>query len=407
VYAEQVPSIPDAVGRARAALCWLSVLLSCTCTPAARSGDAATRADSPRAAERSSPSNESPPPPALPALQRARLDYLFDAAGLLAHDWPLMSGADICVLLLAEAQQWVVNCDEAPATGFARLSDDFRGHPVFGRNGGTFASAGRELSTPELLAVMPAAAHVEAPGARSSDLPARHAWLLLGSLEGLTQYHAAFRGSTTEEWLSVAMHEFLHTEQLRVPGFADDLRLINAHAIDPAALTALYTKERAYRARVEREYALLVQAVSHASLTPSAAQAALRAWLGLYRKRRADLAARTDGAALVRSDSLFTYLEGVARYAESSFLVNAAQHPPGSISGDDRFHGFAKWAGGGYAEMPNRQLDAQYYYALGFHLGLLLDRVDPTWKRSVHDEPDWLVGTVVRWTRLTRGKRIE
>jgi hypothetical protein len=49
--------------------------------------------------------------------------------------------------------------------------------------------------------------------------------------------------------------------------------------------------------------------------------------------------------------------------------------------------------------MPNRQLDAQYYYALGFHLALLLERVDPSWKRSVHDEPDWLVGTVVRLTR--------
>jgi hypothetical protein len=369
------------------------------CAPGVHGVDAGTRRDAPRDSEHAARVSPDSPPLAaveLPALQRARLDYLFEAAKLLARDWPLLAGADACVLLLAPTVQWVVQCDEAPAANFARLPGTFRAHPVFARNGGTFAAAGKQLSTPELLAVMPAAAHVDAPGASSTDLPSRHAWLLLGSLEGLIQYHAAFRQSSTEEWLSVAMHEFLHTEQLRVPGFANELRLINTHALDPAPLAALYAGDRAYRALVDREYALLLAAVTRPSPPPSAARTALRAWLALYRKRRANLGARPDGAKLVRSDSVFTYLEGTARYAESVFLVNTAQHPLGSIAGDDRFHGFVNWAGGGYAQMPNRQIEAQYYYALGFHLGLLLDRIDPTWKRTVHEDPDWLIGSVTR-----------
>jgi hypothetical protein len=331
----------------------------------------------------------------LPALQRARLEYLFEASSLLAKDWPWMSSDETCVYLLAPLVQWVVNCAEAPAAGFSRLEENFRGRPVFMRRGGTFDAAGKDLSTQELLARMPAAAHVDEPGAQNSDLPSRHAWLLLGSLEGLMQYHAAFKGSSTEEWLSVAMHEFFHTRQLRLASFATSLHLINTRELDAKPLAALYVDDARYRALVRREYELLVNA-ARASVGRAQALQVLRSWYALYRKRRANLAARPEGAKLVQSDCLFTYVEGVARYVESTFLIVPDQHPSIAIPGDARFDHFARWENRGYAAMPNRQLDTEYYYAIGFHLGLLLDRVDPTWKRAVHEHDDWLIGSVQR-----------
>jgi hypothetical protein len=314
-----------------------------------------------------------------------------------------MSSDETCVFLLAPDVQWVVNCAEAPAAGFSRLDESFRGRPVFMRQGGTFDAAGQDLSTQELLERMPAAAHVDEPGAQNSDLPARHPWLLLGSLEGLTQYHAAFKGSSTEEWLSVAMHEFFHTRQLRLASFASSLHLINTRQIDAKPLAALYADDARYRALVEREYDLLVNA-ARASLDRARALQALRAWYALYRKRCANLAARPQGAKLVQSDRLFSYLEGVARYVESTFLIVPGQHPSIAIPGDARFHRFARWENRGYAAMPNRQLDTEYYYAIGFHLGLLLDRVDPSWKRDVHAHDDWLIGIVQRNVAANRSK---
>ncbi|HEX4353260.1 MAG TPA: hypothetical protein VHZ95_10105 [Polyangiales bacterium] len=366
-----------------------SLLLACACSPLQH--DAELHAQD-RAIE---------PPPELAPKERARLDYLFDAADLVARDWLVMGGASPCLFLLGENAQWGVNCDEAPGRDFVRLPDPFRGYPVFVRRGGQFDSGGQSLSTAELLSQMPAAAHVEASGSHTSDLPADHPWLLLGTLDGLIRNHPAFRASSTEEWLSVAIHEYLHTYQLRAPSFADELAQIDRHQLDPSSLRALYENDTAYRDAVKREYALLVDAVR---APPSAAKARLRSWYALYRRRRASLAAREDGARLVHADSVFMYLEGVARYVESAFLVDRSQHPAHSIPGDDHFHDFENWAGGGYAQMPNRQLDPQYYYAIGFHLCLLLERIDRSWKRSVDRQPDRLVGTIER-VLINRGRR--
>jgi hypothetical protein len=38
-----------------------------------------------------------------------------------------------------------------------------------------------------------------------------------------------------------------------------------------------------------------------------------------------------------------------------------------------------------------RKLGSRYYYALGLHLALVLDRADPTWKERVSDAPEWIV----------------
>lgn len=84
----------------------------------------------------------------------------------------------------------------------------------------------------------------------------------------------------------------------------------------------------------------------------------------------------------------------MARFVESDFLANAAQHPREGLPEDEHFHEFESFLGRGYRGSPNRQLDAQYYYAIGYHLCVLLERVDPAWKQRVSVTPGWLVGLV-------------
>ena len=76
--------------------------------------------------------------------------------------------------------------------------------------------------------------------------------------------------------------------------------------------------------------------------------------------------------------------------------------PRTGLSADPDFHGFGAFAGGGYAVSPNRQLDPQYYYAIGYHLCVLLSRVDPSWHRRVDSQQGWLIGLVERVVQESR-----
>ena len=64
-----------------------------------------------------------------------------------------------------------------------------------------------------------------------------------------------------------------------------------------------------------------------------------------------------------------------------------------SLEGDPHFHQFRTFPGSpGYEGLPQRKLGPRYFYAIGLHLGLLLDRADPSWKGQVSEQPEWLVG---------------
>ena len=343
------------------------------------------------------------PEAALPAVQAARIAKLFDSWQLVARDWPELSGDEPCILLLAVTRQWTLNCASAPAR-FSRTGQTFRGYPIYTLAADSFSpAAGTALSTGQLLARMPAAAHVDTRAARASDLPPGHAWLVLGTLEALIENHPAFSPAGTDEWLSVALHELFHTYQLRAPEFAPQLATLERRRERAQRLVELFQRDRSYRTRVEREYQLLVQAASGSAQTPAQARRTLSGWLALFRARLASLARQPDAEELQRSEILFTYIEGSARYVEAKFLVDSDQHPPGPIEGDAAYHGFTHFSGQGYARMNNNQLDDEYYYALGFHLALLLDRIDGSWKRCVHRHERWLIGVAEQLAHSTPG----
>jgi hypothetical protein len=333
--------------------------------------------------------------PQLPPLSRERLSYMFAAAELVQRSWPLMVPERTCVLLIEIERQWVVNCDDRPR-GFTPTPELFRARPVSVHEGGSFASGGQQRSTAELLRTTPAAAHVQASGdtGDGSGLPGADPWLVIGSLEALAQFHPAFPEATTEAWVSVAMHELLHIHQLRAPQFAAYLPALARGQRTSAALDELYASSPGYRARVAREYALLMTAAEAPASDGSAALRALRSWRALYRERIRSISARSDKATLIEDDALFTYLEGVARYVESDFLDNRAQHPATLPHDDPRFHRFDQFLDRGYRASPNRQLDTQYVYAIGYHLCVLLDRIDKNWQKSVHTRSQWLYSEV-------------
>jgi hypothetical protein len=382
---ERVRSAPPAGIHA---LCALMLCGLMGCNDAERTQPASPAPAAPTAVPAAPPA---PGAPALPAVQRARLEYLFEAGELLARAWPMLSGELPCVLLVDRAVQWLVGCERAPSPDFAPQAQRLRGLPVYARASERLTIAGRELATQSWLAHAAATAHVEPRSAQRPRAvgPSAVDLVVVGTLEAV-RAREDFRDCMTEEWVSVALHELMHVWQLRAPAFADELQAIRAGTLAPDAIRALFVGDARYRVLVEREYRLLVEAAASTPDRPRARRA-LQRWRTRYAARRAYLAARPDGDQLVRADRVFTYLEGVARYVESRFLVDRALRPARSMVGDSDFHGFERYASGDYAAMQNRQLDAEYDYALGFHLALLLDHADPSWKERVHTLPGALV----------------
>jgi hypothetical protein len=364
---------------------WLAVALpllaACQATPA------------PAPKAQSAPSIETETvSPVLPALQILRLAYTFQAAELVQREWPLIQPDETCLMLVEPEQQWVINC-ELPPAHFTLTTQTFRNHPIYVHAGGGFESAGRSVSPAELLATTPAAAQVPAGGA-SHALPGAKPWLVVGSLEALTRFHPAFEHATTEAWVSVVMHELVHTHQLRAAGSERFLDAIVAGKRTPDALTALFGSDQRFRTLIEREYALLVRAAQQPADDKRAAKQGLARWLAHYQQRTISLHDHPNAEQLIADDALFSYIEGVARYVESQFLAEPSLQPQTSLATDPRFDQYAQFRDRGYAGSPNRQLDQHYFYAIGYHLCVLLDRVDSSWRTRVHSRDRFLYDLV-------------
>lgn len=178
-----------------------------------------------------------------------------------------------------------------------------------------------------------------------------------------------------------------------MPSFASTWQDMLNGTLDPAVLERLFKEDDAYRKLVEAEYQVLVAAAARdAALTVDDARRALATWRTANDARRAHLEEK-GGAALIRADAAFTYIEGTGRYTEVKFLSEPRLHPARPLTGDPQFRGFASFPQAqGYEGLVQRKLGARYYYAIGMHLALVLDRAQPDWKASVADTPEWIVG---------------
>jgi hypothetical protein len=325
-------------------------------------------------------------------VERARLAYALDSAKLLGQDWPWLRADATCVLLIAPQVQWIVNCPTAPES-FAQVGEPLLGRPVYASASDTIESGGQQVPSSAFIAAMPATADVPLPGDSTKGLAPETPWIIASSLDGLIGAHPAFgEGTSTEEWLSIFLHEFFHTRQFLLPSFRPMLVEMKSGKVDAGALESLFKSDAGYRALVEREYAALAAAAARdAALTPDAARDVLQSWSWMYAERRAQLQ-KLGGEAFVRADLVLTYVEGTARYVEAAFMSDTRFHSALPLGADPHYQDFrAAAARPGYLGLVQRKLGPRYYYAVGMHLALVLDRADPTWKKRVSEDPEWIV----------------
>lgn len=219
-----LPAVPPANIRnecrrlGAATLYWL-VLGACQPSPHARV-PATPEATMPQSVQ--SPVPVPPPTPAaaaenvalaLPDVERARIEYALDSAKLIAQDWPWLRADATCALLIAPKLQWVVNC-ATPPDSFQAVGAPLLGKPVYAHAGDSISMGGQAIPTAAFIAAMPATADVPLPKETTTALTPDTPWIIASSLDGLIGVHPAFGTDTsTEEWLSVFLHEFFHTRR--------------------------------------------------------------------------------------------------------------------------------------------------------------------------------------------------
>ncbi|MET0409898.1 MAG: hypothetical protein ABW217_01315 [Polyangiaceae bacterium] len=325
----------------------------------------------------------------MPAIERSRLTFALDSVDRLQTLFPWATTTETCVLLIAPTVQWVVNCRLAPS-GMRPLAEGLRGLPVYEARAETIRYGDERVPVAKLVSVLPATADVPGLGGGASTLGPEAPWIIVSSLDALIAFHPAFpEGTHSEEWLAVFVHEFFHTRQLAQPGLAAVLPRLKSGQLDPNVLTKRFVEDESYQSLVRQEYEWLAGAAARGTaLGQLEAKATLREWSAMYAKRRAAL----GDPALMDTDEVFTYIEGTARYVESQFLARPELRARETLSEDPRFNGFVEYSGKGYEGLFNRDLSRAYFYSLGMHLALVLDRAEPGWTRRVSDERGWIVG---------------
>lgn len=330
-------------------------------------------------------------------LQLSRIEYALQSISRLQNRWPWLSAEETCIVLTDQKVQYLFMCEAPAGSPYQQADGHFRGRPVYvnttekavlGTQSAPFAVFAKQL-VGTVMVYHPE--HLQTTGF-AQDKP----WIFITTLEALAAEHSAFGPeSTTEEWLSIFIHEFFHTGQLSQPTAKALWGSILKGEINPQHLNALYLNDRDYQAAVNQEYAFLVQSVAQ-SLSTEQAKNALQTWWEM-RQTRLKRFASTYAGDLERTETAYLYIEGVARYVENMFTVSAEQQAPLSLLVEDpHFNGFQASTGQGYAGMWSKTIpQGKYYYALGLHLGLLLDQIDPNWTQTVHHHPRWLIDSVL------------
>lgn len=223
-------------------------------------------------------------------------------------------------------------------------------------------------------------------------------WFIIQQASALQQFHPAFTTITTDEWLSLFVHEYFHmTSQLphaRVAGMLERAQHPEQF-VDQEDLKKLYRENPQLQTLLAQEHRLLSQALRQQPLSCVAAQQALKQWKSLYQQRIQTFSAHFN-QRYIEWDAFWTFLEGTARYVESRFLLDRQWQPDPTLLPDPHFSAFKATQGKSYAALPpaNRSIAEHYFYAIGMHLAFLLDVLEPDWPMQVFQQEHWLITLV-------------
>ncbi|HVQ40038.1 MAG TPA: hypothetical protein VMS31_21040 [Pyrinomonadaceae bacterium] len=295
-------------------------------------------------------------PPSLSAIDRTRLVEVFRLADRVGDlIWPTWSKAPFAVLLVTPEHEFLIHHPK-PSPDFKSLGyDQALKSEVYYRKR-TFPS--------HYLATFPAVGGIST--------------IVVGQAENTS-------AKTSTPWVVTLMHEHFHQLQDSQPNFFADVNALNLSRGDQTGMWMLNYSFPYDRKEVQDTFRAMSMKLTAAALTPKPHRSIVRDYLDEHRRFK----------ELVTPDD-YNYLafqfwkEGIARYTEYHVTRLAATRyrPSKAFRALKDYQTFAEVAESTHAGIL-RQLTSQklgeskreVVYSFGAAEGLLLDKINPRWRR--------------------------
>ncbi len=215
-------------------------------------------------------------------------------------------------------------------------------------------------------------------------------------LDSVERFHDKGMKWSIDDWSAIFWHEVFHN-------FQDTLyspELVVANVTDFSHLK-VHVKSEKFLDKIRKEQRIVMRALKTSDL------AAKRKLVcgDFINARKHRYRSMTKDAVV--SERFYEISEGTARYTEElmsvqagKFFLNAAEHERFKSEG---FEFFAKYADRNpatyYEKLDEMSPSMRYFYNTGFGLALVLDQVDPQWKKTAFQTRGFLFAKIEEWCR--------
>ncbi|MBI3235659.1 MAG: hypothetical protein HYZ42_16750 [Bacteroidetes bacterium] len=191
---------------------------------------------------------------------------------------------------------------------------------------------------------------------------------------------------STDEWTTMIMHEYFHGYQYKHQPYMDyyEKEIVQ---IQPDSLTAIYKSNNAYKKSIDEENQLLLKALNETDSLNTRKHIA--EFFSLRNKRRADVLSQYK-LDISKYEKCYETMEGTARYIEYSLYSLFSTYKPDEklLKSDTSFKSFNKFRN--YHIKKDEWLylteKTTYFYAIGFNMVRLLDKLNIEYKSRLFKE---------------------
>lgn len=203
--------------------------------------------------------------------------------------------------------------------------------------------------------------------------------------------------SSTEEWVTMVVHEYFHGFQFKHREYFQS-QAQNTVQVKQDSLRNIYRNNSWFKKKVDAENVLLLLALETKSRTEI--DSLITTFFKIRNERRKETKRRL-GFDIEKYEKAYETMEGTARYVEQKLYKKFSDKLPDSklIVSDSSYHS--------YNYFKNYRIDKDewlymtsktpgYYYATGFNMARLLDKVDIKYKNRLFLEGELSLEDIVK-----------
>jgi len=191
---------------------------------------------------------------------------------------------------------------------------------------------------------------------------------------------------STEEWVTMIIHEYFHGFQYKHQSYMEYMET-NMTQIKPDSLTSFYKHHSWFKKLIDAENELLLHAIEEPNIIK--ARQIIDTFLTVRSERR-NVTKQKLRFEIQKPEKFYETMEGTARYVEYSLYRKFSTKKPDYKlkTSDASFKSFAKFKHYNieYDEWLYKTEKTAYFYAIGFNMARLLDKLNIDFKKRLFDQ---------------------